>query len=299
MTVLESVLKGLMDRYKERVPDVSKITQALINNNVISSEKNIKNDHIAFRTMGVPQLGIASFEKIFIHYGYTPKDDYFFENKKINARWYAPPEDHLPRIFLSELRINDFSKDIQNTIQSYTNEVTTDPVDNLDLNDAAQVDHFLHNALWRRPSWSDYQKLQNVSEYAAWVIYNRYYLNHYTINVTNLPKGYNTLDAFNIFLKSIDITLSNAGGIIKKSKDGLLLQSSTISQLCEATFSDNDTHLIPGSYVEFAERKILPEYTHLSLDDIKRQHRRDGFETSNADKIFESTFTSQTKRKSN
>ena len=51
--------------------------------------------------------------------------------------------------------------------------------------------------------------------------------------------------------------------------------------------------LISGSYVEFAERKILPEFMNLDLNKINSTHRRDGFETSNADKIFESTYQKQ------
>ncbi len=296
MVVLNKVLNGLMFRYKERVADVNKITEALIKNNVIKSQLDIENDHIAFRTMGVPQLGIASFEKIFLHYGYTAKDNYFFENKKVNARWYAPPKEDLPRIFISELIVDDFPKEIQDIIKSYTGEVEKDPVDSLDLDNAAEVDTFLHSALWRVPTWEHYQKLQAVSEYAAWVIYNRYYLNHYTISVHNLAKGYNTLNEFNAFVTSLGVNLSNAGGYIKQSKDGNLLQSATISEMREAIFFDGEKQLIPGSYVEFAERRVLPAYQHLPMNEIKKAHRREGFEAANADKIFESTFTSQTKR---
>ena len=52
-------------------------------------------------------------------------------------------------------------------------------------------------------------------------------------------------------------------------------------------------HAIAGSYVEFAERGVLDEFAHLAPEEIRREHRRDGFEAGNADKIFESTFRSQ------
>lgn len=297
MKILEEVLNKLMSKYKEKVPDVSLIISALLEKNIIKSEGDIENDHIAFRTMGVPQLGIKSFEKIFLHYGYTAKEEYFFEQKKVKARWYAPPENRFPRIFISELQIEYFPDEVQKIITSYTNEVIADPVDAIDLNNADEVDHFLHSALWRTPTSKDYLELLSKSEYAAWVIYNRYYLNHFTINVDNLPEDYNTLENFNSFLGSIGVLLSDAGGIIKQSKDGLLLQSATISQLIDATFSEGDQLRISGSYVEFSERRVLLEYKHLSQKEIKRMHRREGFAVSNADKIFESTYTSQTKRK--
>ncbi len=57
----------------------------------------------------------------------------------------------------------------------------------LDLDDAAAVVAFLHAPLWRTPTWADYIRLRDESEFAAWVIYNRYYLNHFTISVHNLP----------------------------------------------------------------------------------------------------------------
>ncbi|NQY11483.1 MAG: DUF1338 domain-containing protein [Flavobacteriales bacterium] len=296
MSVLDNVLKGLMRRYQERVLDVSVVTKALIKNEIVSDINEISNDHIAFRTMGVPQLGIASFEKIFKHYGYERRDNYYFEQKKVNAKWYAPPESHLPRIFISELDVSAFSDEIQTVITSYTDQITADPVDKIDLDNADEVDAFLHAPLWETPSWEDYKTLQSASEYAAWVIYNRYYLNHYTISVHELQAGYNSIEEFNKFVKAEGVKLNNAGGEIKISEDGLLLQSSTVSQLCEATFLDGDKHMISGSYVEFAERKLLPEFKGLSNDKIQRHHRRDGFEVGNADKIFESTFLSQTDR---
>ena len=297
MKTLDKILEGLMRRYSKRVPEVNKVTDALIKKGIIKSQEDISNDHVAFRTMGVKQLGIKSFEKIFLHHGYVPRDDYFFEGKRLNARWYAPPEPRYPRIFISELIVSDMPKEIQNIIFSYLDEVKTDPVEELDLDDFKQVDTFLHEPLWRLPSWHDFKELQMVSEYAAWVIYNRYYLNHYTISVHDLKDGYNTISEFNTFLESIGLVLNDSGGKIKVSRDKLLLQSSTVSSMVEAEFQEGVKKMIPGSYVEFCERKLLPQFKHLIGKQIQRKHRRDGFETGNADKIFESTYLDQTKKR--
>ena len=197
---------------------------------------------------------------------------------------------------MSELRVGDLSKESQNIIRSYTDEVVQDPVDGLDLDNGLEVDAFLHKSLWRTPVLADYKTLLQESEYAAWVIYNRYYLNHFTISVHNLPDGYNTVAGFNEFLESNGIKLNTAGGKIKISPDGGLIQSSTVAEMIEATFANGDKFKISGSYVEFAERKILPEFADLPDDQISRMNRRDGFEASNADKIFESTYTTQTSK---
>jgi len=286
------VLESLFNTYSLRVPDVKKITKAMVSNNIVSDQSEIINDHIAFRTMGVDNLGINSFEKIFLNHGYKKRDFYSFEQKKLNAFWYSHHEKNMPRIFISELKVNELSKNAQKIIQQYTNQVKKDPVDSINLNNANEIIDFLSKPLWSLPTLNHYNQLLKETEYGSWVIYNRYYLNHYTISVHELEKSYSSLENFNKFLISIGIKLNDSGGIIKKSKDGLLLQSSSVANKINANFKEGKS-LISGSYVEFAERKILPKFKELESNKINSSHRRDGFETSNADKIFESTYQKQ------
>lgn len=293
---LTEILAGLFETYEAHVPDVSKITQALVQKGIVNTQEDIVNDHIAFRTLGVPHLGINSLEKIFTHYGYQKRDYYRFDEKKLNAFWYAPPEPEYPRIFISELCVDELSENSKKIIKGYTENISTDPVLGIDLNNTAEVIAFFSKPLWQLPVWEDYQALLNESEYAAWVIYNRYYLNHYTISVHELPEPWNALPTFNQFLLEIGIRLNDAGGVIKTSPDNLLLQSSTVAQLINAPFACGSVHEISGSYVEFAERKPLPDFNNTDSSKVKREHRREGFEAGNADKIFESTFSSQTKK---
>jgi hypothetical protein len=291
--LLQAVLDGLIRRYKGRVPDVALIIDAMIAEGIISKEQDIENDHIAFRTLGVPHLGVGSLEKVFMYYGYKKRDYYYFSEKKLNAWWYAPPVAGLPRIFISELRVGDLSEGAQKIIHRYTYNVKADPVDALNLDDANAVDHYLHSSSWELPSLADYEALAKESEYAAWAIYNRYYLNHFTLSVHNLKKGYNTLEEFNTFLERNHIVLNDAGGKIKRSPDGDLLQSSTVAGMVEAEFAGGERKRIPGSYVEFAERRVLAPYRDLPADQITAAHRREGFEAANANKIFESTYMEQ------
>ena len=114
--IIHKVLESLFKTYSERVPDVKKITNGLIKFNVIEKQEDIINDHIAFRTLGVKYLGIESLEKIFIHHGYVKRDYYNFDKKKLNAYWYSHPENNMPRIFISELRVNDLSTNTRNII---------------------------------------------------------------------------------------------------------------------------------------------------------------------------------------
>lgn len=300
--VLDTVLSGLMRRYQARVPDVESIISTMMQHGIVKSPTDIENDHVAFRTMGVSFLGIASLEKIFLHYEYQKRDRFKFTEKKLNACWYSPPFEHYPRIFISKLRVHDLSPSTQRIIHKYTDVVTADPVDTLTLDDGHAVDAFLHQSLWQLPTWNDFQTLAAESEYAAWVIYNRYYLNHFTISVHNLPKPYCAIAHFNNFLEENGFKLNDSGGKIKTSADGKLAQSSTVAEFVPSPF-DNGlggtvTKLISGSYVEFAERRVLDEFATLPAEKITGMHRRDGFETANANRIFESTFNEQTKKRS-
>ncbi len=293
--ILEAVLDGLMRRYQERVPDVKAIIDKMIEKNIIASAEDIQNDHIAFRTMGVENLGITSLEKIFLHLGYKKRDHYLFPVKKLSAYWYSPPQNNFPRIFISQLMVDQLSEKSKAIIRSYTNEVKHDPVDQLNLDNPAKIDDFLHQPLWRTPRWEDFQALSKESEYAAWVIYNRYYLNHFTISVHKLPDGFRTISQFNRFLEENGFQLNDSGGKIKTSQDGLLIQSSTVAEKIDAEFTSTSgvpvIKKIPGSYVEFAERRLI------NPAGDKNGKRRDGFEVSNADHIFESTYEKQTKRR--
>ena len=298
LATLTAVLGGLLERYRAHVPDVNAIIAAMLADGLIAAEHDIENDHIAFRTLGVPHLGIASLERVFLHCGYTRREQYDFVEKKVTAHWYSPPADRFPRIFISQLRVAELSADAQAIIRGYTQVVTSDPVDRIDLDRADEVVRFLHAPLWRTPTWGDYRRLRDESEFAAWVIYNRYYLNHFTVAVHNLPPGFDTVEGFNRFLESHGFTLNDSGGKTKVSADGKLLQSSTVAALVDAEFDDgrggNERHRIAGSYVEFAERRVLDGFAHLPAGEIRRAHRREGFEAASANRIFESTYTTQT-----
>ena len=90
--------------------------------------------------------------------------------------------------------------------------------------------------------------------------------------------------------------------MIKESPDEMLRQISTHSDPASVTFSfggrpsasvvDHDcSHRssVAGSYIEFVQRLVLPEHSHLPASDLREFHLRDGFEATNANYIFTST----------
>lgn len=52
------------------------------------------------------------------------------------------------------------------------------------------------------------------------------------------------------------------------SPDGLLLQSSTVADTISFNFADDVTEFVPCSYIEFAERLLLPQYKGLPDEEV-------------------------------
>jgi len=216
-----------------------------------------------------------------VDFGYERRDNLVFKNKKLNAYWFAPPMPELPRIFVSELQVESFPKDVRDIIQKYTREASPH-------SDYLYLSGSLGVLPWPTPSLADYEALSEVSEYAAWTLVNGYSLNHTTISVHNLS-GLNTIESLTRALEGESFSLNSAGGVVKTSPDGRLRQISTLADTVDFCFSGGEARQVSGPYIEFAERLVLPQFEGLPAGEVQEKHRRDGFEQGNADKIFEST----------
>ncbi|XP_075524427.1 2-oxoadipate dioxygenase/decarboxylase, chloroplastic/amyloplastic-like [Primulina tabacum] len=258
-------------------------------------------DHLAFRTFGVNNHGIDSMAKFFSEFGYVQREELRFPAKKLKAFWFSPPNNihssagtgvygPLPRIFISELLVDQMSPETQKIIRKYT-ESSGNGVSHAALASA------LGSLTWNKPSYSEFQILSRESEYAAWTLVNGYTLNHVTISTHRLKSHLRTIGSLNQFIEENGFKLNSEGGVLKVSPDGLLLQSSTVADSSPFQFSDGIMESVPCSYIEFAERLVLPQFKDLPENKVEEFHRRDGFEVGNADKIFESTSKDQLTRK--
>lgn len=283
--LLSSVASGLLAPYWERTPSADAAIAAVED---WLPEATVGFDHFAFRSFGLPHVGIAAVARWFEDLGYVeggaPLE---FEEKKLRARWYRPPAADLPRIFISEIKVEEVSPVAQEIIARYAAPHAEA------LGRYGLATGFLGVTPWGAPTLEEYETLAEESEYAAWVLVNGYALNHATVAVHRLAGAEGGIAALNERLRGAGLKLSQAGGEVKVSPDGLLLQSSTVADAVPFTFGDGQTILVPGSYVEFAERRVLPEYAHLPPGEIEERHRRDGFEAASADRIFESTSAAE------
>uniref|UniRef100_A0A1D1ZFY6 2-oxoadipate dioxygenase/decarboxylase n=1 Tax=Anthurium amnicola TaxID=1678845 RepID=A0A1D1ZFY6_9ARAE len=298
--VAESFFRGVLSNM-EKVYLGKNPTAAAILDVVRSCDgEHVCYDHFAFRTFGVDGHGIDSMAKFFADFGYTPRDELKFPAKKLRALWFAPPEtEHpgtgtrvegpLPRIFISELLVDEMSSQCQEVIRKYTKISSRG-------NTYAALASALGSLTWERPLYTDYQLLLRESEYAAWTLVNGYALNHLTISTHQLKSHIRDINSLNQFIEDNGYNLNSEGGILKVSPDGLLLQSSTVADSSVFLFADGVTETVPCSYIEFAQRLLLPSYKNLPEEEVMEHHRRDGFEVGNADKIFESTSKEQLTR---
>ncbi|XP_021747993.1 uncharacterized protein LOC110713862 [Chenopodium quinoa] len=291
-----NVLQSMETVYLNRNPTAKRVLELVHS----AGNDRICYDHFAFRTFGVDGHGIDSMAKVFLDFGYIQKDELRFPGKKLKAYWFSPPtvsyeggsgvNGPLPRVFISELLVDQMSSEAQEIIRKYTG------ISGSGSKYAALAS--AHGSLtWDKPLHSEFQQLARESEYAAWTLVNGYALNHVTISTHQLKSNLNNINRLNQFIEENGFKLNSEGGTLKVSPDGFLLQSSTVADSVPFEFSDGTKESVPCSYIEFAERLVLPQYKNLPDEEVKEFHRRDGFEVGNADKIFESTSMEQLTRK--
>ncbi|RUO25668.1 DUF1338 domain-containing protein [Aliidiomarina minuta] len=258
---VEHFFTNLWQDYISKTPSAPKVHQ------VLGQGAEIINDHVAFRTFNIAPVRLEKLAEIFENMGYFANGDYHFEAKKLRAKHYEHLNPDYPKIFISELLVEEFSEQAQRAI--------ADMVASIDPREVEKTE-FLYSGTHWQVSHEVYEMLLEESEYAAWMSAFGFCANHFTVSVNRLP-GYEQLQDVNDKLKQEGFKLNTSGGEIKGSPEVYLEQSSTMADRIEVAFSD-ETALIPSCFYEFAKRYELPDgkmYT--------------GFVAASADKIFEST----------
>lgn len=254
----------LWNDYVKEAPQATKVKELFENYG-----EEVVNDHIAFRTFNHPAISKEELAKTFLNLGYEYAGQYHFADKKLNAVHLAHPTQQLPKVFISELLLEEFSIDLQKTIQ-------TEVIDQIADKLVAADNLALAGRAWALPSYEVYQNLRTESEYAAWTYVYGFRANHFTVSVNHLKK-LNTIEEVNTFLKNNGYLLNNSGGEVKGSTAVCLKQSSTIAEMRMLPFQEG-VYEVPSCFYEFAERFNKEDGTLF-----------EGFIADNANKIFEST----------
>lgn len=259
----EKFFQQIWNQYVELNPDALKIHKLL------EKEGNtVLNDHVAYRTLNHPKLGIEGLAKMFKPLGYEAKSDYHFEVKKLYAIHLENKIDPtLPKVFISELLLEKFSPELQKIMNTIVDQIPEAQLKDPDICTAGR--------LWKADH-KTYQKLYSESEYAAWFYAYGFCANHFTVNLNSL-KSFEEVKDLNEFLIENGFAMNSSGGLIKGTPDDYLEQSSTMAYEKPVQFTDGQFN-VPSCYYEFAKR--------YKMENGKFYQ---GFVAKSADKIFEST----------
>jgi hypothetical protein len=260
---VENLFEQIWTQYTELNP------QALIIHQLLEKQGDkVLNDHVAYRTLNHPKLGIQSLADAFKPFGYEEKSDYHFEAKKLYAIHLENKLDpSLPKVFISELLTEKLSLNLQKTMNAVVEQI---PFQKLQAQEFCTA-----GRLWKA-DYETYKALYLESEYAAWFYAYGFCANHFTVNINSL-KAFQEVHDLNDFLIKNGFAMNSSGGLVKGSPGDYLEQSSTMAYEKLLKFTDGE-HKIPSCYYEFAKRYKL-----------ENGNFYQGFVAKSADKIFEST----------
>jgi len=169
----EDLFKQIWDKYVTITPDAQKIKSLFE-----SLSENVNNDHIAFRTIDDKRVNIEKVSELLLSLGYKEGGEYKFTEKKLYAKHFYHDDKNTPKVFISQLLLNEFSNSLQTTL--------TECIDQ--IGDTNPIDFMTGGRLWSKPSYETYKTLVEESEYAGWFYLYGYVANHFTIDVNELDK---------------------------------------------------------------------------------------------------------------
>jgi Domain of unknown function (DUF1338) len=284
---IKEIWESLWQEYINRV-SYARTYQEMI----VQKGGTIANDHIAFRSLrldidtnqGKINLGIKLFEPLLNNLGYKAAGEYTFPETHLYARHYQHPQQaeyDLPKLFISELIVEELSTNIAEIIQSTVS--------------SANLEYFTPNSQlnpqkiftrpWKPPLHSVIETVNHVSQYGAWILLHGYAANHFTgyVNRQNTPQ-YLDID-------STALSLSKLGVPMKAEIEGDiavgLRQTAThaVSEMVTVIDDETQTEIqIPWTYAyyEIAQRYFVEV-------EPGKQELFDAFLGRNAQNLFEMT----------
>ena len=238
--ITKEFLDRLWVRYLKRVSYADKYVKL-----VTQKGGRIVNDHIALRTLnthtGEQPEGIRAIKHILNCLEYNPAAKYKFPKKKLNAIHFEHPDESFPKIFVSQLEVDQLpywaQELILNTVKDTPYLLSDSAIELLMLlkeetSLTAEAAGLLVKELvqyfqrpWGIPFKKDILKLNDVSQYAAWVLLHGNSVNHFTafINFQEVEE-WPDLETTCKGLKEAGIPMKDS---IEGKKGSILQQSAT------------------------------------------------------------------------
>ncbi|MBE9005401.1 DUF1338 domain-containing protein [Fortiea sp. LEGE XX443] len=186
--LVASLWESLWQDYKARV-NYAQIYQ----NMITAAGGTVANDHIAFRSLrlvvdspqGEINLGINHLGQIAETLGYEPAGEYTFAATHLYARHYRHPQQaefDLPKLFISELIVDELPENIAQLIYQTVSAIPAMPVlpDKNNLESITQKLKQTFTRPWQVPLRSVVEEVNKVTQYGAWVLLHGYAVNHFT-----------------------------------------------------------------------------------------------------------------------
>ncbi len=296
-----ALLDRLWDRYRKRVCHVASYEKV-----VAAHGGQFVNDHIAFRTFACqrPMMGIASVSRLFEALGYRAAGNYDFPDKQLSALHYQHPHPEFPKLFISELRVWELPGDaraaIENVVTSHRaplessvlaalSRLNSEPLSESEEQQLlATAQHWIEQLPWDPPEKSAVEQLNQVSQYASWVLVHGYNVNHFTSLINS-----HGVDSLGDIEKTV-AALQAAGVPMKSEIEGApgskLRQTATAAAVIDvAVRNQGKAAQMPWTYAyfELAERGNV-------VDPASGKSRRfEGFLGPQATQLFEMTRLSK------
>lgn len=279
--ITQQLLERLWELYLGRVSYARKYVQL-----VSQKGGNIINDHIAIRTLnthtGEQPEGIRAIKHIIQILGYKPVENYKFTKKKLNAMHFEHSDEMFPKIFVSQLEVDQLpewsQQMIHETVKDTPYLLSNEAIELLQILkvdgvltfEAAQV--LVSNLVqyfkrpWKIPNKEDILKLNDISQYAAWVLIHGNSINHFTafINYQNVDE-WPDLETTCKGLKDAGIPMKET---IEGEKGSKLQQSATLAVKEAVEVKTNEgieTMDWTYAYFELAQRDFIEEKGELKL----------------------------------
>ena len=292
---LAELFDTLWDRYRSRVSYVQMYESV-----VQGAGATFVNDHIAFRTFACqqPMSGIATLSRMFDVLGYRAAGCYHFEDKSLSAIHFQHPNDQFPKIFISELKVWELPAETRDTILrtvashrlpiSETRLAELAACDNLDAGQWSQllerVIHEFHDLPWNLPEKHDVAAVNQVSQYAAWVLVHGYNVNHFTSLINS--HGVESLEDIEKTIAALHRVGVPMKAEIEGARGSKLRQTATQAVLIDVDVIDGGQQAkLPWTYAYFE----LAERGDVTNHETGERGRFEGFLGPQATNLFEMT----------
>ena len=288
-----NLFEKLWTEYRERVPYVGMYERV-----IAEAGGQFVNDHIAFRTIASqsPTTGIVTLSRVFEAMGYQAAGCYSFPDKHLASIHFQHPHPLFPKLFISELRTWELEPDVRKillrTVASHRPAVpdsllaeivslSTDPKDDRLL---TKLSSLFQKLPWDVPAKSDVVKVNEASQFGAWVMLHGYAVNHFTALVNSHGvASLNDIDKTVAACRAANISMKSE---IEGAPGSKLRQTATDASMVKVRVRDRGKVVrMPWSYAyfEIAERGIVKDAA------TGKEARFEGFLGPQATQLFEMT----------